>query len=259
VSGGGEARERAVTGPGPAGLLARIAERGGAPTHVAIIMDGNGRWAADRGLARWEGHRRGMDAVRETVEGSLEVGLGYLTLYAFSSENWNRPDEEVSALMSLLREFVDAEKEELRSNGVRVRVFGELERLSDAAREAVRELEAHTREADRLQLNLAISYGARQEIVRAARVLAARAASGDLLPRAIDEDALSRELYTAEWPDPDLLIRTSGEMRISNFLLWQIAYAELHVTDVLWPEFDRSDLYRAILDFLGRDRRFGRV
>lgn len=259
MSAGGEAREGAMADAGTKELLSLIAERGGPPAHVAIIMDGNGRWAAERGLPRWEGHRKGMEAVRETVEGSLEVGLGYLTLYAFSSENWSRPDEEVSALMSLLREFVDSEKEELRSHGVRVRVFGQLERLSGDAREAVSELEAHTREADRMQLNLAISYGARQEIVRAARVLAARAAAGELAPRAIDEEAVGRELYTAEWPDPDLLIRTSGEMRISNFLLWQIAYAELHVRDVLWPEFDRSHLYRAILDFLGRDRRFGRV
>ena len=240
-------------------LLAAIGENGGPPEHVAVIMDGNGRWAAEHGLPRWEGHRQGMAAVRETVEGGLEVGLGHLTLYAFSSENWNRPEEEVAALMSLLREFVEAEKEELRSNGVRVRVFGELERLSGDAGAAVRELEGHTREAGRMQLNLAISYGARQEIVRAARALAARAAAGELRPEAIDEAAFGRELYTGEWPDPDLLVRTSGEMRISNFLLWQIAYAELHVTDVLWPEFGRADLYRAILDFQGRDRRFGRV
>jgi len=250
---------RTVAHTGVAELLAAIAEGGGPPAHVAVIMDGNGRWAAEHDLARWEGHREGMAAVRETVEGSLEVGLSHLTLYAFSSENWGRPEEEVSALMGLLREFVDREKEELRSNGVRVRVFGEMDRLSAGAREAVRELEGHTREAGRLQLNLAISYGSRQEIVRAARILAARAAAGEIRPEDIDEGSLAGELYTGGWPDPDLLVRTSGEMRISNFLLWQIAYAELHVTDVLWPDFGRADLYRAILDFQGRDRRFGRV
>lgn len=240
-------------------LLEAVRAGGGPPVHVAVIMDGNGRWAHERGLARWEGHREGMAAVRETVEGALEVGLEHLTLYAFSSENWSRPEDEVSALMELLEEFVEREKEELRRNGVHVSVFGERERLSEAARAAVRELEAHTRAARRLHLHLAISYGSRQEIAAATRALAGRVARGELPPEGIDEDLLAGELYTAGWPDPDLLIRTSGELRISNFLLWQIAYAEIHVTEVLWPDFGRSDLYRAILDFQGRERRFGRV
>ncbi|MDP2481007.1 MAG: polyprenyl diphosphate synthase [Candidatus Palauibacterales bacterium] len=240
-------------------LLAAVRAGGGPPTHVAVIMDGNGRWAYEHGLARWEGHREGMAAVRETVEGALEAGLAHLTLYAFSSENWSRPEEEVAALMDLLQEFVDSEKEDLRRNGVRVRVFGELDRLSESARAAVRDLEGHTREVGRMQLHLAISYGSRQEIVAALRTLAAEVARGELRPDAIDEERVAGALYTSEWPDPDLLIRTSGEMRISNFLLWQIAYAEIHVTDVLWPDFGRADLFRAILDFQGRERRFGGV
>lgn len=251
-------RDGATRG-GDAELLAAVREGGGPPAHVAVIMDGNGRWAREHGLARWEGHREGMGAVRETVEGALQAGLRHLTLYAFSSENWSRPDVEVSALMDLLQEFVDSQKEELRRNGVRVRVFGELERLSDDARAAVRDLEAHTREAGRLHLHLAISYGSRQEIAAAARSLAGEVLRGELRPEAIDEERFGRALYTAEWPDPDLLVRTSGEMRISNFLLWQIAYAEIHVTDVLWPDFARGDLFRAILDYQGRDRRFGGV
>jgi undecaprenyl diphosphate synthase len=240
-------------------LLEAVRAGGGAPGHVAVIMDGNGRWAHEHGLPRWEGHREGMSAVRETVEGGLEVGLAHLTLYAFSSENWSRPREEIEALMDLLREFVDSEKEELRRHGVRVQVFGELERLSKSARAAVDDLQSHTCAADRMELHLAISYGARQEITAAARSLARRAVRGELKPEEIDEERFSSELYTAGWPDPDLLIRTSGEMRISNFLLWQIAYAELHVTEVLWPDFDRSELYRGILEFQRRERRFGRV
>lgn len=240
-------------------LLAAVRAGGGPPAHVAVIMDGNGRWAHEHGLARWEGHREGMTAVRETVEGSLEVGLEHLTLYAFSSENWSRPQVEVDALMDLLQEFVDSQKEDLRRNGVRVRVFGELGRLSDSARAAVRDLERHTASADLLHLHLAISYGGRQEITAAARALAMEVERGELRAEAIDEGRFARALYTAAWPDPDLLVRTSGESRISNFLLWQIAYAEIHVTDVLWPDFDRADLFRAILDFQGRDRRFGGV
>ncbi len=250
---------RPVEAREPAELLEAVRRGGGPPTHVAVIMDGNGRWAHERGLARWEGHREGMSAVRETVEGAVEVGLSHLTLFAFSSENWSRPDVEVAALMDLLREFVDREKEDLLRHGVRVRVFGELDRLSGRAREAVRELESHTRLAERMQLHLAISYGSRQEIAAAARSLGRQVARGELDPETIDEERLAGELYTADWPDPDLLVRTSGEMRISNFLLWQIAYAEIHVTDVLWPDFGRIDLYRAILDFQGRERRFGGV
>lgn len=239
--------------------LGRIRAQGEAPAHVAVIMDGNGRWARQRGLPRWEGHRRGMSAVRETVEGALEVGLDHLTLYAFSAQNWERPKAEISALMELLREYVEKEKEELADEGVRVQVFGELERLSSEPRAAVEELQEATRHGDRLQLNLAISYGARSEIVRAAQRLAKLAVLGTLRPEDITEERFERELYTAGWPHPDLLIRTSGEYRISNFLLWQIAYAEFYVTPVLWPDFDRTDLFAAILDYQNRERRFGRV
>ena len=229
------------------------------PRHVAIIMDGNGRWAQEKGLPRWRGHRQGMKSVREAVEGALEADLEFLTLYAFSQENWSRPRLEVKALMSLLCEFVEIEKHDLREQGVRVRFFGELERLSQAARNAVHELEKYTAGQTRMQLNFAISYGSRNEIVRAARRLAEQVADGDLSLGDVNEQAMSSEMLTAGWPDPDLLIRTSGEFRISNFLLWQIAYAEIHVTPVLWPDFTRADLYGALRDFAGRERRFGGV
>lgn len=239
-------------------LTARVLEKP-LPAHVAVIMDGNGRWAVRRGLPRWEGHRAGMDAVHEVVKGAAEIGLDHLTLYAFSQENWQRPEEEVSALMELLCEYVEKEKSELRETGIRVRVFGELERLAPSARRAVEEIQEATRAGTALSLNLAISYGSRAEIARAARRLARAAARGELDPESIDQRRFARELYTAQWPDPDLLVRTSGELRISNFLLWQIAYAEVHVTDVLWPDFSRRDLLRAIRDYQGRDRRFGQV
>lgn len=245
--------------PGAAGLLEEILADGEVPVHVAVIMDGNGRWAKERGLPRWEGHRHGMEAVREVVKGALQAGVDHLTLYAFSKENWARPEEEVTALMDLLEEFVRKEKDELRENGVRVEVFGELDDLPPAGRFAVEELQRHTREGARLQLNLAISYGSRAEVVHAARKLARLAVLEAVRPDEITEERFGRELYTGSWPDPDLLIRTSGEMRLSNFLLWQIAYAELFVTDVLWPEFGRREFFGALRDFQGRERRFGRV
>lgn len=239
-------------------LRDRVLE-GEVPRHVAVIMDGNGRWAARRDLPRWEGHRRGMETVRQVVKASLAVGLEHLTLYAFSEENWERPAPEVEALMELLQEYVESEKEELREQGVRVQVFGDLERLSDPASRAVDELQDATRDGGELQLNLAISYGARTEIVQATRRLAELSVLGALRPEQITEDRFEEELYTAGWPDPDLLIRTSGERRLSNFLLWQVAYAELHVSEVLWPSFGRGDFYEAILDYQSRERRFGRV
>jgi undecaprenyl diphosphate synthase len=240
-------------------LLERIRDGGEVPRHVALIMDGNGRWARERGLPRWEGHRQGMEAVRETVKAALEAGLEHLTLYAFSRENWARPEEEVEALMDLLREFVDREKEDLREQGVRVQVFGELDDLPASARRAAEELQRHTRPGDRLGLNLAISYGGRAEIVQAARKLARLAVLEALRPEDITEERFGRELYTAEWPDPDLLIRTGGEYRLSNFLLWQCAYTELFITDCYWPDFRRDQLYEAIRSYQDRDRRFGRV
>jgi undecaprenyl diphosphate synthase len=200
-----------------------------------------------------------MPAVREAVEGCLAAGVGVLTLFAFSQENWQRPPAEIDALMALLEEYIAREAEELREQGVTVRMLGDLERLSPSARAAVDAIQSATAGGNRLALNICISYGSRAELVRAARRLAERVAAGEITPEQVDEAALAAELYTAAWPDPDLLIRTSGEMRISNFLLWQVAYAEFHVTPVLWPDFTREDLYLAILDFQRRDRRFGRV
>jgi undecaprenyl diphosphate synthase len=222
-------------------------------------MDGNGRWARERHLPRALGHRNGMKSVREAVEGSIQAGLEVLSLFAFSQENWQRPATEVSALMSLLEEYIDREKAELIANGVRVRVLGDLERLSRAAREAVDGVINATADNDRLTVQLFISYGARAELVRAARRLAEAAVDGRLAPSAIDEDAFRAELYTNGSPDPDLLIRTSGEQRISNFMLWQLAYTELHIIPVLWPDFTRRDLFAAILEYQSRERRFGKV
>jgi undecaprenyl diphosphate synthase len=200
-----------------------------------------------------------MKSVREVVEGCLEAGIGVLTLFAFSQDNWQRPAGEIEALMSLLEEYIAKEASELRAQGVSVRILGHLDRLGAGARGAVERVMADTAGGQALALNLCISYSARAEIARAARLLAEAAVAGRLDPADIDEDAVGRMLYTAEWPDPDLLIRTSGEMRISNFLLWQLAYAELYVTPVLWPDFTRRHLFEAILEYQRRDRRFGRV
>jgi undecaprenyl diphosphate synthase len=240
-------------------LLSQLKLNGGVPAHIAIIMDGNGRWAAQRALPRPLGHKAGMKAVREVVEGALAAGVEVLTLFAFSQENWQRPAPEIDALMSLLQEYIAKEMAELRKQGVAVRFLGDLERLSPGARQAVERLTAETAAGTALALNICISYGSRAELTRAARLLAEEVAAGRLDPADIDEDALASRLYTAAWPDPDLLIRTSGELRISNFLLWQLAYAEIYVTPVLWPDFSRRHLFEAILDFQRRDRRFGRV
>lgn len=243
----------------PADLLSQIRVNGAVPRHVAIIMDGNGRWARDRMLPRPLGHRSGMKSVREVVEGAIEVGLEVLSLFAFSQENWQRPAGEVSALMSLLEEYIQREADELDAQGVQVRMLGELERLTPAAAAAVARVMKQTAHNTKLRLNLFISYGARAEIVRAARLLAAEVAAGSRKPEEIDEEAIANKLFTADCPDPDLLIRTSGEQRISNFLLWQVAYTELYISSVLWPDFRRRELYGAILDYQNRDRRFGRV
>ena len=240
-------------------LVERIRQEGAVPAHVAIIMDGNGRWATDRSLPRPVGHQAGMKSVREVVEASLAIGVEVLTLFAFSQENWQRPPEEIDALMELLEDYIAGEMKELRANGVRVSVLGDLERLAPSARAAVQRIVDGTAGGDRLDLNLCISYGSRAELTEAARRLARRAARGGLDPEAIDEDMVAGELLTAPWPDPDLLIRTSGEQRISNFLLWQLAYAELLVSPVLWPDFHRRQFFEAVLDFQRRERRFGRV
>ena len=240
-------------------LLAQIRVHGAVPRHVAIIMDGNGRWARERRMPRPFGHRSGMKSVREVVEGGVEVGLEVLSLFAFSQENWHRPPTEITALMSLLEEYIAREADELHQRGVRVRALGALERLTADASAAVERVVAQTAGNDRMILNLFISYGARAELARAARLLAQDAAAGRIDATSIDETAFARRLYTAECPDPDLLIRTSGEQRLSNFLLWQLAYSELYMSPVLWPDFTRGDLYEAIRDFQLRERRFGRV
>jgi undecaprenyl diphosphate synthase len=240
-------------------MLARIRENGAIPRHVAIIMDGNGRWARERNLPRPLGHRSGMKSVREVVEGSIEVGIEVLSLFAFSQENWQRPVTEIQALMSLLEEYIAREADELAAQGVRVQVLGDLARLTPPAAAAAAQLMERTAHNDRLLLNLFISYGSRAEIVRAAQQLAEDVRAGRLTSVEIDEEAIAERLFTAGVPDPDLLIRTSGEQRISNFMLWQVAYAELYMSPVLWPNFRRQELYAAILDFQNRDRRFGRV
>jgi undecaprenyl diphosphate synthase len=240
-------------------LLQRLKVHGSVPAHIAIIMDGNGRWAKGRALPRPLGHHAGMRAVREVIQGCLDAEVGVLTLFAFSQENWQRPAVEIEALMGLLEEYIAREMDNLRSKSVGVRILGDVDRLAPGARKAVDRVMAETAGGQDLALNLCISYSSRAEIARAARQLAEDAAAGRLDPADIDEEAVARRLYTAPWPDPDLLIRTSGEMRISNFLLWQLAYAELYVTPVLWPDFTRRHLFEAILEFQRRDRRFGRV
>ncbi len=227
------------------------------PVHVAIIMDGNGRWARARGLPRTAGHRRGAEAVRRAVNCAIEFGVAYLTLYGFSSENWKRPATEVDDLMGLMRRYLESDIEELHQNGIRLRVIGERGRLPGDIVKLIEDSEARTRSNRRLNLTVAISYGGRQEILSAARRLAQAAVDGRLDPASIDEARFAAQLATAGMPDPDLLIRTSGEQRISNFLLWQSAYSELMFIDKLWPDFTRDDFADAISEFQQRDRRYG--
>ena len=227
------------------------------PRHIAIIMDGNGRWAKARGLPRIAGHRRGAEAVRRTLAAAGELGIPYLTLFGFSSENWKRPHDEVDDLMGLLRHYLRGEIAELHRNGVRLRVIGEFGRLSTDLVTLIRNAEALTRDNRGINLTVALSYGGRAEIVAAARAIAAEAGAGRLAPEAVDEALIAGHLFTADLPDPDLLIRTSGEQRLSNFLLWQCAYAELVFTKALWPDFARGDLEAAIADYCGRERRYG--
>ena len=232
---------------------------GPVPRHVAVIMDGNGRWASDRGLPRYAGHTEGMKAVREVVEGAVEAGIEVLTLFAFSTENWQRPEEEIAALMTLLRIYAEQEQEDLREKGVEVHVLGDMSRMQDETLEAVETIQRVTAGGGRLRLNLMISYSGRADILRAARELAAAVEQGELSPDEIGVEAFSDRLYTRGLPDPDLLIRTSGEFRISNFMLWQLAYTELHISPVLWPDFTRKDLFAAVAEYQRRERRFGRV
>jgi undecaprenyl diphosphate synthase len=248
-----------MTAASTSDLLARIRLHGAVPRHVAIIMDGNGRWARERMMPRPFGHRSGMKAVREVVEGAIEAGVEVLSLFAFSQENWQRPRTEVSALMSLLEEYIAREVDELRERGVRVVVLGDIDRLTPPAAAAVQRVMSETAHNDRLTLNLFISYGSRAELTRAARLIAEDVAAGRLAPHDVNEEEIEKRLFTAGCADPDLLIRTSGEQRISNFLLWQVAYTELYISPVLWPDFGRHQLYEAIVDYQSRERRFGQV
>jgi undecaprenyl diphosphate synthase len=225
--------------------------------HIAIIMDGNGRWAKARGLPRIAGHRRGAEAARRAVTAAAELGVPYLTLFGFSSENWRRPSTEIQDLMALLRHYLLGEIAELHRNGVRLKVIGELGRLAPDIISLIEHAETVTRDNTRITLTIALSYGGRAEIVAAVRAIAAQVARGSLAADAVDENCIARHLFTADIPDPDLLIRTSGEQRISNFLLWQCAYSELVFTKTLWPDFSKSDLEQAIDDFCGRERRYG--
>ena len=227
------------------------------PRHVAIIMDGNGRWAAARGLPRVEGHRRGVEALRRTVRAAGELGIEFLTIFSFSSENWSRPPSEIRELMGLLRRFIRHDLAELHGNGVRVRIIGERDGLDPEIRRLLEEAEELTRDNEKLILVVAFNYGARQEIARAARRLAAEVAEGRLATASITADLLGGYLDAPDLPDPDLIVRTSGEQRLSNFLLWQAAYSELIFVPIYWPDFDRGALEGAIAEYRRRERRFG--
>ncbi len=229
------------------------------PQHIAIIMDGNGRWAKEKGMPRVFGHRNGVKAVREATESAAELGVKYLTLYAFSTENWNRPQTEVSALMGLLVETIKKEVKTLNENSIRLQTIGDISRLPERSRKALQQAIEDTAKNDRMTLVLALNYSAKWEIVEAARKLSQQAKDAEISPENIDSEAFANALATAGIPDPELLIRTSGETRISNFLLWQIAYAELYFTPVLWPDFRKKHLYEAILNFQSRERRFGKT
>ncbi len=229
------------------------------PRHIAIIMDGNGRWANARGLPRAQGHRAGAEAVREAVETCRHLGIEYLTLYAFSSENWNRPQKEVDALMKLLERFLREKLPELLKQNVRFHTIGRHHTLPAKCREQIENAIERTKHNTGLNLILALSYGSREEITDAARALATQAAAGTLKPDDIDSTLFSQHLYTSDFPDPDLLIRTSGELRISNFLLWQISYSEIVISNKFWPDFRDADLRDAVAEYARRHRRFGGI
>lgn len=229
------------------------------PEHVAIIMDGNGRWAKQQGEMRLFGHSSGVEAVREVLKGCVELGIKHLTLYAFSTENWNRPKEEVDGLMNLMVESISNEVEELHKNGVRLHSIGNKEQLPEACREALEAGKQATAKNNKVNLILALNYSARWEMIEATKAIAEKVKSNALKIDEINDEVLHAHLCTKDFPDPELLIRTSGEYRLSNFLLWQLAYTELYFTDVLWPDFTKEDLYKAILDYQSRERRFGMV
>ena len=229
------------------------------PRHIAVIMDGNGRWAKKKGAMRVFGHKNAIEAVRDTTEACAELGIGYLTLYAFSTENWNRPKAEVSALMELLVMTIRKELHTLQKNNVRLHAIGNLQSLPERCQQELKEAIEKTSSNTGLTLILALSYSGRWEILEAAKELAAKVKEGKILPEEIDQSVFEQHLNTRHIPDPELLIRTSGEMRISNFLLWQIAYTELHITEVLWPDFRRQHLYEGIHAYQKRERRFGKT
>ncbi len=230
------------------------------PAHVAIVMDGNGRWAQQRGLKRTDGHAAGEEALFDTVEGALDIGLQWLTVYAFSTENWRRPIDEVRFLMAFNERLLLKRRDDLNQRGVRVRFIGRRHgRVPARVRKRIEETEALTKRNRRMTLTFAFNYGGRAELADAARQIATRVADGSLDPQRVDEKTIARHLYAPDMPDPDLLVRTSGEYRLSNYLLWQLAYAELYFTDVLWPDFRRRHLFDAIADFQHRNRRFGSV
>ena len=229
------------------------------PVHVAIIMDGNGRWARQQGLDRIFGHQQGVEAVRKVIEAAAELEIGYLTLYAFSNENWGRPDEEVTALMGIMVQSLSNETETLIKNNIRLKAIGDMERLSQEVRERLFETISLTSGSTGLTLIIALSYSSRWEITMAARRISADSRNGILNPDSITEADFEKYLNTSGIPDPELMIRTSGELRISNFLLWQVAYAEFYFTETLWPDFGKDDFYNAIIDFQKRERRFGKT
>ena len=236
-----------------------MGENNAIPQHVAIIMDGNGRWARARGLERTEGHLRGVESVRRAIKASVKHGVRYLTLYAFSTENWGRPEAEVETLMELICTCIVNETPELARQGVRVKIIGDREGLSERVREHIGAIEGSTAQCDKLTLLLAINYSSRSEMAAAVRRLAAEVAGGERSPESIGPESISERLFTAGIPDPDLIIRTSGECRLSNFLLWQAAYSEFYFTQVLWPDFDEEEFGRALGAYARRDRRYGLV
>jgi undecaprenyl diphosphate synthase len=239
------------------GLIEPMSEFPTIPRHIAVIMDGNGRWAKQRGLPRGEGHRAGAESVREITNACIDLGVEYLTLYAFSSENWNRPESEITALMDLLGRFLDEKASDLRKQNIRLKAIGQVERLPEKTRSRLEKIIKETADHTALTLVLALSYGSREEIVEAARSLATDAAAGKLQPADIDCQLFSSRLQTVGIPDPDLLIRSSGEMRISNFLLWQISYSEIVIVKKFWPDFRQNDLMDAVHEYQRRHRRFG--
>ncbi len=234
-------------------------EQGSIPKHIAIIMDGNGRWAKEKNLPRISGHRQGINSVREITRVCGEIGVKYLTLYTFSTENWNRPQNEVNALMRLLLNTINIEVRELNKNNVCFKTIGDIDQLPMITKKGIQDGEELTKNNTGLNLCLALSYGSRQEIINGVRRISEKVKNGIMKIEQINEDSFSKELYTSEFPDPDLLIRTSGENRISNFLLWQIAYSEIYLTETYWPDFGEGELIKSLLDYQSRERRFGKV